>query len=140
MTIPENLEQHRFTSDAADAAARLLERLTHGLGGRASVEAVFGEPITHDGVTVVPVASVGYGFGGGAGSDSGVEKLAGGGGGGGGVGARPLGYIEITGGTTRYRPIHSHWIDLLIPLTAILAASGVKAAVRAALARRGRRR
>ncbi|TXS45420.1 hypothetical protein EAO75_21440, partial [Streptomyces sp. uw30] len=54
---------------AADASATLLERLADKLGGRASeaVAAVYGEPVTVDGVTVIPVAKVSFGFGGGAG-------------------------------------------------------------------------
>ncbi|UFS98668.1 spore germination protein GerW family protein [Nocardia huaxiensis] len=140
MTIPDSIQGQRFTSDPADAAAKLLERLTDHLGGQASVRTVFGAPVTADGVTVIPVASIGFGFGGGAGSESGDEKSSGGGGGGGGVGARPLGFIEIKDGTTTYRPIHSHWIDLLIPLSAIVAAAGAKSTVRAARAYRRTRR
>ena len=49
---------------ATTTAAGLVERLAERVGGRASVEAVFGEPIVRDGVTVIPVASIAYGFGG----------------------------------------------------------------------------
>jgi len=66
---------------AAHASATLLECLADKLGGWASVTsvtavtavtAVYGEPITRDGITVVPVARVGFGFGGGAGREIGA--------------------------------------------------------------------
>ncbi|WP_227354845.1 spore germination protein GerW family protein [Haladaptatus salinisoli] len=64
------------------------------LGERASVEAVYGDPISVGDRTVVPVASVGYGFGGGGDED--------GGGMGGGVGATPVGALELTPDGTRF--------------------------------------
>jgi len=67
-----------FTGPAADAAAQaeraatgpqdaILEKLVEKVGGRASVKAVFGDPITRNGKTVVPVAKIRWGFGGGSG-------------------------------------------------------------------------
>ncbi|MFI6869253.1 spore germination protein GerW family protein [Nocardia sp. NPDC050406] len=129
----EDFDKRRST---ADAAANLLERLTDRLGGRASVATVFGEPISREGVTVIPVARVGFGFGGGTGADLGEESVSGGGGGAGGVGVQPLGYIEIANGTTRYRAIHSHWLDILVPLAAVVTAAGVGGIARALLTRR----
>lgn len=102
-------------SGAADAARqaaaggpadRLLDRLAERLGAKASVQAVFGEPITKGGVTVVPVARVRWGFGGGGGSaDGGTNGPASGSGGGGGVVADPIGYLEIGPGGATFRPI-----------------------------------
>ena len=74
---------------------------------KADVNACFGEPVTIEGRTVIPVAEVAYGFGMGAGygttteeDDDDVEEtsggVGGGGGGGGGVKARPLAAIEVT--------------------------------------------
>ncbi|MFI1358124.1 spore germination protein GerW family protein [Streptomyces sp. NPDC020898] len=76
---------------AAHASVTLLERLAELLGGRACVTAFYGEPTTRDGITVIPVARVGFGFGfgGGAGREVGATKTGEGGGGGGGVKARP---------------------------------------------------
>lgn len=76
---------------AADASATLLERLADKLGGRASeaVAAVYGKPVTVDGVTVIPVAKVSFGFGGGAGRAVEAGRTGDGGGGGGGAEARP---------------------------------------------------
>jgi uncharacterized spore protein YtfJ len=75
-----------------DHGSRILERLVSQVGGHARVQAVFGDPVERDGVTVVPVARVRWGVGGGGGS--GTEGM--GSGGGGGVTADPIGYIEIT--------------------------------------------
>ena len=85
-----------------------VERMAERVGGKASVRAVFGEPVERDGFTVIPVARVRWGFGGGAGvgpvamgpGGMGGEAEAGGGtgsgsGGGGGVTADPVGYLEI---------------------------------------------
>jgi uncharacterized spore protein YtfJ len=72
----------------------------------ANWRAVFGEPQTVDGATVIPLAEVKYGFGLGFGqadeADAGetapeAEPAAGGGAGaGGGLTARPLGVLEVT--------------------------------------------
>ncbi|MFJ3669371.1 spore germination protein GerW family protein [Streptomyces sp. NPDC090106] len=123
---------------AVDATVTLLERLAEKLGGKASVSAVYGEPITRDGITVVPVARVGFGFGGGAGKEAGAARSGEGGGGGGGVDARPLGYIEIKDGTAVYRPIRDPWLDIALPVAALLAGIVGSRSVRA-LARRRRR-
>lgn len=90
-----------------------VERIAERVGGKASVRAVFGDPIERDGITIVPVARVRWGFGGGAGSGpvavgSGrpdaepVEAMGANGaapgsgsGGGGGVTADPIGWLEI---------------------------------------------
>ena len=86
---------------------------------RASVTAVYGEPITGAGVTVIPVARVGFGFGGGSGREIGSDKTGEGGGGGGGVESRPLGFIEIRDGNATYKPIRRHWTDVIVPLAAL---------------------
>lgn len=56
----------RNTAGAAPAD-RLLERLAELIGARAGVQAVFGEAVRQDGLTVVPVARLRWGFGGGSG-------------------------------------------------------------------------
>lgn len=104
----------------ANASAALLERLAEKLGGRASVAAVFGEPVFREGITVVPVARVGFGFGGGAGREKAKDKDGEGGGGGGGAGAKPLGFIEIKDGTATYKPIRDPWVDVALPLATLL--------------------
>jgi len=69
------------------------------------VRTIFGEPISAEGRTVIPVARVAYGFGGGGGSGKhhgSPEANGEGAGGGGGVRAVPAGLIEITGEQTRF--------------------------------------
>lgn len=115
----------------AQASVTLLERLAEKLGGRASVTAVYGEPVTAEGVTVVPVAKVAYGFGGGTGRTVEGAKAGDGGGGGGGVEAKPIGYIEIRDGVSTYRPIRDPWRDIALPLAALALALTFPKAVRA---------
>ncbi|NNN32875.1 sporulation protein [Streptomyces sp. S3(2020)] len=121
---------------AAHASVTLLERLADKLGGRASVTAVYGEPITADGITVIPVAKVAFGFGGGAGREVGATKSGDGGGGGGGAEARPLGYIEIRDGTATYKPIRDPWSDIVLPLAALVIGGAMPKILRS-LRRRG---
>ncbi|MFC8342961.1 spore germination protein GerW family protein [Streptomyces sp. NPDC057280] len=124
---------------AVDASTTLLERLAEKLGGKATVSAVYGEPITGDGITVVPVARVSFGFGGGAGQGSGAALSGEGGGGGGGVDARPLGYIEIKDGAAVYKPIRDPWVDLALPLAGMLVGIVGSRSVRALVRKRNRR-
>lgn len=94
---------------ASGRADDFVEGLATRIGVRASASAVFGEPVTREGVTVIPVAKVRWGFGGGAGrgTDGKGEGIdAGeGSGGGGGVMASPLGYIELRDGQAEFRRI-----------------------------------
>src|ERR1022692_655051 len=66
----------------------------------AGAKIVYGEPVSVDGKTVLPVATIRYGFGGSSGGK-------GNGGGGGGLVAKPLGVVEITQAQTRFIPIVS---------------------------------
>jgi len=79
----------------------------------ASVKNVFGDPITAQGKTIIPIAQVKYGFGGGGGqegepsspenaSQASRGRMAGGGGGGALV--KSIGVVEITNAGTRYIP------------------------------------
>ncbi|WP_078655927.1 spore germination protein GerW family protein [Streptomyces fulvoviolaceus] len=104
----------------AHPSGTLLDRLAERLGGRASVTVVYGEPVTAHDVTVIPVARVGFGFGGGVVRVGGGKGTGDGGGGGGGVEARPVGYIEMRDGTTVYRPIRDPWVDVVVPLAALV--------------------
>src|SRR3990170_1332550 len=75
-----------------------VEKLTKSFQERLTVHTAYGEPITSNGVTVVPVARVRFGFGGGGGGGTGsgpgkpgyaeteIEQSGSGGGGGGGGG------------------------------------------------------
>lgn len=81
--------------------SRLLERLVSMVGGHARVQAVFGDPVERDGITVIPVARIRWGVGG----SGGAAPEGSGSGGGGGVAADPIGYIEIASAGASFRPI-----------------------------------
>ncbi|GAA0392995.1 spore germination protein GerW family protein [Streptomyces luteireticuli] len=119
----------------ADTAAVLMERLAEQLGSRASVSAVFGEPVTSGGITVIPVAEIAFGFAGGTGPEAGAANT---GTGGGGAGARPRGYIEIKDGIAAYKPLRAPWVNAAVPLAALLAGSVVPLLVRRLAKRRPR--
>jgi uncharacterized spore protein YtfJ len=68
----------------------------------ASVKSVYGEAISANGKTIIPVARVAYGFGGGRGSKPGDPNPQEGEGGGGGVYAVPVGVLEVTETQTRF--------------------------------------
>ena len=124
---------------ALPPAQRALARLT---GARLC----FGRPVEAEGRTVIPVASVrtagGWGFG------NGPNEQGSGGGGGGALDARPVGFIEIGPGGTRFERID----DGRLALRAIAASSFAllvagrvltrrrRGALRAGPSRRGLRR
>jgi uncharacterized spore protein YtfJ len=86
-------------------AQELLQIIGERIGAQGGVERVFGQPITVDGRTLVPVARVRFGFGAGSGGhrrgeDTGAETD--GGGGGGGLQATPVGVLEVTATNTRF--------------------------------------
>ena len=133
--------------DAGDAGPidGFVERMAERVGAKASVRAVFGDPIERNGITIIPVAKVRWGFGGGAGGpiavgpgrgtgspfSDGAEALdaeaasAGtGSGGGGGVAADPVGYLEIGPNGATFRAIASP-----MPSPAFLLAAGATAAL-----------
>ncbi len=126
------------TSSAADEARqaasggpadRLLERIAERVGAKASVRAVFGEPILKGDLTVVPVARVRWGFGGGGGrADGGPDGPATGSGGGGGVAADPIGYLEIRAGSATFRPIRDPYPS---PALVLIGAVGLAMILRA---------
>lgn len=95
---------------AAGHASDVIEMLANKVGMQAGAHAIFGDPVEHDGVTVIPVGKVRWGFGGGSGRDSvddGIDgKIDEGSGGGGGVMASPLGFIEIRDGRAEFRKVN----------------------------------
>jgi uncharacterized spore protein YtfJ len=113
-----------------------VERMAERLSGKASVSAVFGEPIERDGLTIIPVARVRWVFGGGAGSKDGTgpsepiggeqptPALSSGSGGGGGVTADPVGYLEIG-------PDGASFVSItpVMPSPGLLLAGGATAAL-----------
>ena len=89
---------------------QLFDTITERIQRTATVKVIYGDPVSLDGRTVIPVARVRYGFGGGGGSQDGlgaegdVDGPRGqkGGGGGGGVEVSPVGYIEVTAEGSRF--------------------------------------
>ncbi|MGA6983516.1 MAG: spore germination protein GerW family protein [Candidatus Sulfotelmatobacter sp.] len=85
----------------------VLQSLKESIVTQASVKAIYGEPISAQGKTIIPVAKIMFGYGGGAGTGGVGDSSARGesGGGGGGVRAVPIGVVEISSGPTRFVPI-----------------------------------
>lgn len=82
------------------------------------VTLLYGEPITHEKQTIVPVAKMNYAFGGGGGGGTSVEKdeqkaLGHGEGGAGHISVKPLGVYEMTATRVRFKPV----IDVKFILT-----------------------
>jgi uncharacterized spore protein YtfJ len=82
----------------------VLQSLKESILSQASVNAIYGEPVSAHGKTVIPVAKVTYGYGTGAGTGGVGDTSARGEGGcgGGGVRAIPVGVIEISDQQTRF--------------------------------------
>jgi uncharacterized spore protein YtfJ len=71
----------------------------------ATVGRVFGSPIQHDGLVVLPVAKIGGGGGGGSGTGPSPDGQENGGTGGGfGMSAKPLGVFVLKNGKVTWRP------------------------------------
>ncbi|MER7170048.1 sporulation protein [Streptomyces mesophilus] len=87
--------------------------------GRPLVTAAYGEPVVHEGVTVIPVAET-YDFGG-------IGAVA---------GARPRGFIEIRNGSATYKPLRPPWKTLAAPLAAFAVGAAVPALARRLAGRR----
>ena len=85
----------------------VLQSLKESILGQASVKAIYGEPISANSKTIIPVAKIMYGYGAGAGTGGMGDSTARGegGGGGGGVRAVPVCVIEISDQETRFVPI-----------------------------------
>jgi uncharacterized spore protein YtfJ len=120
------------------------EKLARSFQERLTARTAYGEPISANGVTVVPVAQVRFGFGGGGGGGSGTGPApaypsfegdsmpsgagsGSGGGGGGGGSVHPLGFIEITDIGARWVPLEPSRLEFLLRAvlaTAVLAPGG----------------
>jgi uncharacterized spore protein YtfJ len=103
--IPSERELERRAQEGS-----FLETLADDLAG--SVGSAFGTAVERDGVTVIPVSKARWGLGGGIGADRLAERMRGGEshpeaavGAGGGVIVKPIGFIELSGGRSRFRPI-----------------------------------
>jgi uncharacterized spore protein YtfJ len=82
-----------------------MESMFEPLTRSASVKSVYGEAISANGKTIIPVARVAYGFGGGRGRKPDESNPQEGEGGGGGVYAVPVGVLEVSEAQTRFIPL-----------------------------------
>lgn len=138
MSVPEITSETRQQAEASvtGPAAEVLERLAEKLGSQASVSAVFGNPVDREGITIIPVARVGFGYGGGAGNGRRRDEITQGGGGGGGVSlAAPAGYIKIKDGNAQFTPIRDPLVAAVLPLAMFIAGFAAPRVVRALLHR-----
>jgi len=132
----------RVLREAREAASgrsdNIVSMLAERVGLHAGTHAIFGEPVEHDGVKVIPVGKVRFGFGGGAGRgiEEGSEtgEIGEGSGGGGGVSASPIGFIEIRDGRADFRrindPMSAVPIILAAAFTAWLTLRGLRKLIR----------
>ena len=99
----------------------VLQSLKENVLTHASVKALYGEPISAHGKTIIPVAKIAYGYGAGAGTGGMGDASARGegGGGGGGVRAVPVGVIEISDRPTGFVPITDRKKLTGVPLAGI---------------------
>ena len=121
------VEKARAEATEVGVADQLLERLADRIGGRASVETVFGPPVQRGDLTVIPVARIRWGVGGGGGASE--REGATGSGGGGGLAADPIGYLEISQSGAIYRPIGKPWASAGYVLALAAAAALVIRAI-----------
>src|SRR5262245_35540557 len=118
--------------DAMDVLTETRERMSQGTP--------FGEPITHDGVVVIPVSRIGGMVGAGTGNRSGAAEGAGGGLG---MRAAPVGAFVIRNGRVVWRPaVDVNKIILggqVVAIVALLTLRSLVKARRRGLRRAGRR-
>lgn len=108
-----------------DIAARVREVLT--------ASTVFGDPVVHDGVTVIPVTKISGGGGGGSGTDADTDNS--GFGGGMGFGSRPVGVYVLRDGEVTWKPA----VDVNRTITTAAAVLVVAMATVRSIVRRRRR-
>ena len=100
------------------SVADTLTKITDRLQLSATTKTVYGDPVSAEGRTLIPVARVRYGFGAGGGANSG-DGGGEGSGGGGGVEVTPIGLVEITELGTRYISLESPRIFIRYALIAM---------------------
>jgi uncharacterized spore protein YtfJ len=98
--MPETVEP-----PVAAGSKTQIEDVFRSIIEHAGAKTVYGEPVSVNGKTVLPVATIRYGFGGSSGGKG--NSWEHGGGGGGGLMAKPLGVVEVTQSQTRFIPILS---------------------------------
>jgi uncharacterized spore protein YtfJ len=114
-----------------ETAARTLDLLDR-LRGSMGASTVVSEPITQDGLTLVPVVRIAGGGGGGGGAGAATDGGKGDGTGAGfGLSSRPVGAFVIKDGTVRWRPaVDVNRIVLGAQVVAVTALLTIRAIVR----------
>ncbi|MEZ5378580.1 MAG: spore germination protein GerW family protein [Acidimicrobiales bacterium] len=92
------------TNDTIDITENSILDDLRGTRDLLSVGRVFGDPITAEGVTIIPVARISGGAGGGGGEDTDPDKGGRGFGSGFGLGAHAIGVYELRDGTLSWKP------------------------------------
>jgi uncharacterized spore protein YtfJ len=122
--------------DMLDQITGAIDTVAQAFQDRLQVRTVYGEPISANGVTVIPVAQVKFGFGAGGGGGTGTEAdvegrpkegSGGGGGGGGGGQVTPIGFIEISDAGARWVALEPSRLELALralTVAAVLAPGG----------------
>jgi len=109
------------TTDPHDDTGNGVLEEIRGTRDAISVRRVFGDPVSVDGVTIIPVARVAGGGGGGGGEGTGPDDEGGRGFDTGfGLGARPVGVYEIRDGHLDWKPAID--VDRVVRGTQVLAA------------------
>jgi uncharacterized spore protein YtfJ len=105
----------------------VLEQLYDKIESSAKTDVVFASPQKHDGLTIIPVASVGWRFGSGIGTNRPKEQKEAqrGMGVGGTMSVSPVGFIEVKQGSAKFRPIVAFDSILKMQLVGGLIALGV---------------
>ena len=111
------------TGQRSQLVDELLARVGQAVGQRAQASSDFGEPVQHDGLTVIPVARARFGFGAGGGTGGPPGKE---GSGGGGAIVTPIGFIELRDGSAVFKRITMPGDWLALVGAASLAALAVK--------------
>jgi uncharacterized spore protein YtfJ len=103
-----------------------------------TVRTVIGEPVTQDGLTVIPVAKINGGGGGGGGTKPGTSGEESGTGVGFGISSRPVGVFVIKDGKVGWRPaVDVNKVIMGGQLVAIVALLTLRAVVKARWGRHG---
>lgn len=92
--------RHLSPYDGEMDVQQLLSKVTDNL----TVGRVFGEPIQHGDILIVPVARIRGGAGGGSGTGAGATNDVSNSGGGGGFDAKPVGVFVLKGGSVSWQP------------------------------------
>ena len=112
--------------ERAQLVNELLGQIGQTVGQKAQASTIFGDPVERQGVTVVPVAKARFGFGGGGGAGTREADQGSGGGGGGGVAVTPIGYIEVSDGSSEFKRIATPTDLLALVAAASLAIVAVR--------------